>query len=125
MDASVKFSYLPTPARRCRHWTSVNLPGCRSVQVAAPLRAGSLASEQLAEEFRTSCSPVYFISEALLALHQGPQAAANSRRFLDHRGIVVSDPDWCVRSLPLGLRLRFMQMGRARSAGLLELWKES
>jgi eukaryotic-like serine/threonine-protein kinase len=43
--------------------------------------------------------------EVYLALHQGAEAAAESQKILDHRGIVGSDPIGALAHLQLGRAL--------------------
>jgi eukaryotic-like serine/threonine-protein kinase len=62
----------------------------------------------------------------LLAAHQGPQAAAEFQKILDHRGTVVSDPIGALARLQLGRAFaRSGDKARAKSAyeNFLTLWK--
>ncbi len=66
--------------------------------------------------------------EAYLALHQGAQAAAEFRRLIDHRGIVVSDPIGALAHLQFGRALALSgYRTKAQSAyqDFLTLWKDA
>ena len=79
-------------------------------------------------EFFGPLYPVYFRGEALLAAHQGPQAAAEFQKILDHRGIVVSDPVGALARLQLGRAFALSgDKSRAKSAyeDFLTLWKDA
>jgi hypothetical protein len=72
--------------------------------------------------------PVYFRGQAFLAARQGPQAAAEFQKILDHRGVVVSDPIGALARLQLGRA--FVLSGdktRAKAAyqDFLSLWKDA
>ena len=72
--------------------------------------------------------PVYFRGEALLAARQGPQAAAEFQKILDHRGIVVSDPIGALARWQLGRALALSgDTAKARIAfqDFLTLWKDA
>ena len=63
-----------------------------------------------------------------LAAHQGPQAAAEFQKILDHRGIVVSDPIGALARLQLGRAFALSgDKAKARSAyeDFLSLWKDA
>jgi len=49
---------------------------------------------------------VYVRGEAYLAARQGTEAIAEFQKILDHRGIVISDPNWRTRPLANGRGLR-------------------
>jgi eukaryotic-like serine/threonine-protein kinase len=49
--------------------------------------------------------PAYVRGEAFMALHQGLQAAAEFRKFLDHPGIVLADPAGAIARLELARAL--------------------
>ena len=66
--------------------------------------------------------------EAYLALHQGAQAAAEFRKIIDHRGIVVSDPIGALAHLQLGRALALSgDRTKAKNAyqDFLTLWKDA
>ena len=61
---------------------------------------------QAAEPYELSSSgalyPVYVRGESYLAAHRGNEAAAESQKILDHRGIVVNAPIGALAHLGLG-----------------------
>jgi eukaryotic-like serine/threonine-protein kinase len=72
--------------------------------------------------------PVYVRGEAYLAAHRGSDAAAEFRKILDHRGIVLNEPIGALARLQLG-RAYVMsgEIARARAAyqDFLTLWKDA
>ncbi len=72
--------------------------------------------------------PIYVRGEAYLALHQGSQAAAEYRKILDHRGIVLNFPIGALAHL--GLARAYAMQGdtaqaRAAYQDFLALWKDA
>jgi hypothetical protein len=53
-------------------------------------------------EFFGGLYPVYVRGEAYLAAHQGPEAATQFQKILDHRGIVAGDPIGALAHVQLG-----------------------
>ena len=118
---------------------SVWLPAIRA-QVAINRKASSSAVEllqaavpyelgQSVGQLNYSCIyPVYIRGEAYLAAGQGPAAAAEFRKFLDHRGIVQNCPTGALAHL--GLARAYTLQGdtaKARAAyqEFLTLWKDA
>ncbi len=72
--------------------------------------------------------PVYLRGEAYLALHQGPQAAAEFQKIVDHRGIFISDPVGAIALLLLGRAYRLagdQAKAIAAYSNFLNLWKDA
>jgi DNA-binding winged helix-turn-helix (wHTH) protein/tetratricopeptide (TPR) repeat protein len=72
--------------------------------------------------------PVYFHGEALLATHQGAQAAVEFQKVLDHQGIVMNEPISVFAHLELGRA--YEQTGDKTKAAteyqkFLTLWKDA
>ena len=72
--------------------------------------------------------PVFIRGEAYLAAHQGPEAAAEFQKILDHRGIVVNSAMGALAHL--GLARAYAMQGdtaKAKSAykDFLTLWKDA
>jgi hypothetical protein len=66
--------------------------------------------------------------EALLAAHQGAQAAVEFQKVLDHRGIVVSDPVGALVHLQLGRAYAMSgdtMKGKASYEDFFRLWKDA
>ena len=118
---------------------SVWLPAIRA-QVAINRKASSSAVEllqaavpyelgQSVGQLNYSCIyPVYIRGEAYLAAGQGPAAAAEFQKFLDHRGIVQNCPTGALAHL--GLARAYTLQGdtaKARAAyqEFLTLWKDA
>jgi eukaryotic-like serine/threonine-protein kinase len=125
-DTSVKFSYLPTLRAVVALTSGQPSRAIEVLQAAAPYDLGAPRSSYHA--IFGPLYPVYFRGEALLALHQGSQAAAEFQKILDHRGIVVSDPIGALARLQLGRALALSgERARARSAyqDFLSLWRDA
>jgi eukaryotic-like serine/threonine-protein kinase len=72
--------------------------------------------------------PAYVRGEAYLALHKGPDAAAEFQKILAHRGIVTSDPIGALAHLQLGraLGLSGDKAGvQTAYQDFLTLWKDA
>ncbi len=125
-DTSVKFSYLPTLRALLALHSGNPSRAIELLQVAAPYDLGAPRSSY--HGIFGPLYPVYFRGEALLAAHQGPQAAAEFQKILDHRGIVVSDPVGALARLQLGRAFALSgDKSRAKSAyeDFLTLWKDA
>jgi hypothetical protein len=125
-DTSVKFSYLPTLRAVLALHTGGSSRAIELLQVAAPYDLGAPRSSY--HGIFGPLYPVYFRGEALLAAHQGPQAAAEFQKILNHRGIVVSDPIGALARLQLGRAFALSgDKTRAKSAyeDFLTLWKDA
>jgi eukaryotic-like serine/threonine-protein kinase len=125
-DTSVKFSYLPTLRGLAALDNHQPLRAIDALQVGAPYDLGAPHSSYHA--IFGPLYPVYVRGEALLALHQGPEAAAEFQKILDHPGIVVSDPVGALARLQLGRAYSLSgDKAKARSAyqDFLHLWKDA
>lgn len=72
--------------------------------------------------------PAYLRGEACLAAHQSAEAAAEFRKILNHRGLVLADPVGAMTRLGLGRALALSgEPGKARDAyqDFLTLWKNA
>jgi tetratricopeptide (TPR) repeat protein len=125
-DSSVRFSYLPTIR------ALVALDHKDAAQAVEVLQAGArfdLGTPPCsAVGLFGSLYPVYVRGLAYLALHDGPKAAAEFRKILDRRSIVVSDPMGAVARLQLGRALALSGDPRAARAAyddFLTLWKDA
>jgi tetratricopeptide (TPR) repeat protein len=125
-DTAVKSSYLP--ALRALHALKQGnqAKAIELLTFAAPYELGAPPSSFLG--FFGALYPIYVRGQAYLAAHQGAEAAAEFRKILDHRGIVVSDPIGALAHLQLGRA--FVLSGdkvKARAAyqDFLTLWKDA
>jgi tetratricopeptide (TPR) repeat protein/predicted Ser/Thr protein kinase len=76
----------------------------------------------------TGLYPVFVRGEAYLAAHQGPQAAAEFQKILDHRGIVWNSPIGALAHLQLGRSYAMAgNTAKAKAAyqDFLTLWKDA
>jgi Flp pilus assembly protein TadD len=121
-DTIVKFNYLPT----IRAQLAVNRrhpsEAIEALQAAAPYEFGSPGSVG----FWSSLYPAYVRGEAYLALHEGPEAAAEFQKILDHRGVVLNQLIGALAHLQLG-RAYAIQGDTAKAKAayqeFLVLWK--
>jgi eukaryotic-like serine/threonine-protein kinase len=125
-DTSVRFSYLPALQAMLALNQGKPSKALELLQAAAPYELGSHRSSFVG--LFGNLYPSYVRGEAYLAAHQGVEAAAEFRRILEHRGIVISDP---ISALALLQQARaFLMSGdrtRAKSAyeDFLKLWKDA
>jgi eukaryotic-like serine/threonine-protein kinase len=72
--------------------------------------------------------PIYLRGEAYLAMHQGPAAAAEFQKILDHPGLVVNEPIGALSHLELArayLLSGDTTKARAAYQDFLALWKDA
>jgi eukaryotic-like serine/threonine-protein kinase len=122
-DTLAQFNYLPTIRAELvlsRHDSSKAL---ETLQAAAAYELGTPGFFRF-----LSLYPVFVRGEAYLAGHQGNEAAAEFRKILDHRGIVLNEPIGALAHLQIG-RAYAMQgdTAKARAAyqDFLTLWKDA
>jgi eukaryotic-like serine/threonine-protein kinase len=93
------------------------------LQASVPHELGVPGPLQLGTMF-----PVYLRGEAYLAARQGNQAAAEFRKIIDHRGIVVNFPLGALVHLQLGRALALAgndNQAKAAYQDFLTLWKDA
>ena len=118
----VRFSYVPVLRARIALNQGAPQRAIEALQVAIPYELG--ASRGLFG----GLYPVYLRGEAYLTAHQGPEAAIEFQKILDHRGVVGSDPIGALAHLQLGRAYALSgDTARARSAyeDFLRLWKDA
>jgi len=125
-DTSVQLSYLPTlhalldlgqgkPAKAIEH-----------LEVSIPHELG-VPGSSIHGYFGALC-PIYVRGEAYLAEHRGAEAAAEFRKILDHRGIVLADPVGALGTLQYGRALALSRNktdARTAYREFLSLWKNA
>jgi tRNA A-37 threonylcarbamoyl transferase component Bud32/tetratricopeptide (TPR) repeat protein len=121
-DTFVLSNYLPT------------LGGLLALNHSKPERAIELLKTTIPYELGQSESgvgnlyPAYVRGEAYLAAHHGAEAAAEFQKIIDHRGIVILDPEGALAYLQLGRAQALSgDKSKARSAyqDFLTLWKDA
>ena len=124
-DTIVRFNYLPT--LRAQVALSTPNSGAKAVEelaAATPYELGVPGNST----FWTNLYPVYVRGEALLASHQGAQAAAEFQKILDWPGVVVNEPIGALAHV--GLARSYALAGdtaksRAAYDDFFALWKEA
>ena len=125
-DTSVKFSYLPTlrALLALNHHdpaTAIDL-----LQLAVPHELGTPQSADYG--FFGALYPVYVRGQAQMAAGRGSEAAAEFRKIISHRGIVVNDPVGALARLQYARALVLSgEKAKAKAAyqDLLKLWKDA
>ena len=125
-DTSIRFCYLPT------------LRAQLALDRGQPAKALELLEKTASYELGTprtanhanfgAMYPVYVRGESYLALHKGVAAAGEFEKILDHRNIVVSDPEGALAHLQLGRAYAMSgDRDKARSAyqDFLMFWKDA
>ncbi len=119
-DTPTRFSYLPALRARLALNAGDPAKALELLQSAVPCEQGATRS------IFGALYPVYVRGEAFLAAHRGLEAAAEFRKILNHRGIVISDPIGELAHLQLarafvaaGLR----DQAKASYQEFLNLWK--
>lgn len=98
-DTVVRFNYLPT--LRAQLALAAGKNAAKAVELLAATAAYELGVSG-SSTFWTNLYPAYVRGEALMASHQGSQAAAEFQKILDWRGVVVMEPIGAVAHLGLG-----------------------
>jgi tetratricopeptide (TPR) repeat protein len=124
-DTIVQFNYAPTVRAQLDLNRNEAARALERLQAARPYELG-LASGN--SNFSTSLYPVYVRGEAYLAAKQGAPAAAEFRRILEQRGVVINEPIGALAHL--GLARAYALQGdkaKARAAykDFLALWKDA
>lgn len=125
-DTSVQFNYLP--ALRALFALNHHEPrkALELLQVAVPYELAVPAIDF--NEFFGGLYPVYVRGEAYLATRQGPEAALEFQKILNHRGIVAGDPIGAMARVQLGRAYALAgDKAKAKSAyqDFLTLWKDA
>lgn len=125
-DTAVRFSYLPVLRALFALKSGDASKAIELLQSAAPQELGA-PSSSISASFG-ALYPVYVRGEAYLAEGQGANAAAEFRKILDHRGIVVRDPIGAIARLQLGRAYALAgDKSKAKAAyqDFLTLWNDA
>ncbi len=125
-DTSVQFSYLPTLRALLALNRGEPSHAIEVLQTATPYELAVPGIDYYF--FFGGLYPAYVRGEAYLAAHQGSEAAAEFQKFLDHPGIVLSDPIGALAHL--GVARAYVLQGdtaKAQAAyqDFLTLWKDT
>jgi tetratricopeptide (TPR) repeat protein len=124
-DTIVQFNYLPTLRAKIALSRSNPQQALDILVAADPYELGLPAYSFYNWP---NLYPVYVRGEVYLAAHQGGEAAAEFRKILDHRGIVLNEPIGALAHLQLGRAYATEgEISKAKSAyrDFLTLWKDA
>jgi DNA-binding winged helix-turn-helix (wHTH) protein/tetratricopeptide (TPR) repeat protein len=119
----VQFNYLPTINAATLLWRRDANKAEQVLAGAAPYELGGVF-----ENLNFRLYPVYLRGQAYLAEKQGPAAAAEFQKILDHPGLVRSEPIGALARLQLGRAYAISaETDKARNAfnDFFTLWKEA
>jgi len=123
-DTIVQFNYLPTLYAQIALNDGDKSRALEFLKTAAPYELGLPG----AGSYSTNMYPVYVRAQALLALHQGGEAAAEFQKLMDWQGVVGNEPIGALARLGLA-RARAMNgetaEARAKYSDFLSLWKNA
>jgi hypothetical protein len=125
-DTAVQFSYLPVLRALLALNHGEPAKAIELLQITVPYELGAPPSAFFG--FFGPLYPVYVRGEAYLAAHQGPEAAAEFRKILDHRGVVINDPIGALAHLQLGRAFAMSgdkTKAKAAYQDFLSLWKDA
>ena len=120
----VQFNYLPTLRAKLALRQGNPSGAVENLTVAVPFDLGKTT----ASNYWVGLYPVYVRGEAYLAAHQGSEAAAEFKKILDHRGIVLNEPIGALAHLQIGRAYALQgDTAKARTAyqDFLTLWKDA
>ena len=89
-DTSIRFSYLPVIHAILALDRSDPAAAIHALEPAIPYELGSPRCAVVG--FYGSLYPILFRGQAYLAAHNGPEAAREFEKLLDHRGVMIGDP---------------------------------
>jgi tetratricopeptide (TPR) repeat protein len=122
-DTIVHFKYLPTIQATAWLRRSDTAKALQSLNSAVPYELGGNF-----ENLNFVLYPVYLRGEAYLAAKQGPAAAAEFQKILDHPGVVRNEPIGALSHLQLGRAYALSgDTAKAKAAynDFLSLWKNA
>jgi eukaryotic-like serine/threonine-protein kinase len=125
-DTAVQFNYVPTLRALFALRSGKSSEAIDLLQVALPNEQAIPPIAFVA--FFGSLYSAYIRGEAYLAAHQGPEAAVEFQKILNHRGIVYGDPIGALARLQLARAFKMSgDTVRAKTAyqDFLDLWKKA
>jgi tetratricopeptide (TPR) repeat protein len=125
-DTEAQFTYIPALRALLALNHSESPHAIELLQTAVPYELGAPMSS--ISGFFGALYPIYVRGEAYLAAHRGAEAAAEFKKILDHRGIVINDPVGAVARLQLGRALTLAGdtiAAKAAYQDFVTLWKDS
>jgi eukaryotic-like serine/threonine-protein kinase len=120
----VQFNYLPTLRAKLAVSKGTASEALETLRAVLPYELGRTTYSNYGW---TALYPVFVRGEAYLALHQGSEAAAEFKKILDHRGIVLNEPIGALARLQIGGAYA-MAGDTAKAAAyqdFLTLWKDA
>jgi serine/threonine protein kinase/tetratricopeptide (TPR) repeat protein len=124
-DTSVRANYMPVLHALFALNRSDPTNAVESLRIALPYEMGTPRST--IHGFFGVLYPAYVRGQAYLALHRPSEAAAEFRKILDHRGLVMSDPVAAMARLQFARALADVDKVKAKAAyqDLFNLWKDA
>jgi eukaryotic-like serine/threonine-protein kinase len=125
-DTSVQFSYIPS--LRGLFALSNNQPSKAIEQLQMTIPYEFVMTAINYNTFFGGLYPLYLRGQAFLAAHQPAEAAAEFKKILDHRGIVLADPIGALAHLQLGRAFTLLgdkTKAKAAYQDFLTLWKDA
>ncbi len=124
-DTIVQFNFLPTLRAKIALDKGDASRAIEDLKAAAPYELGTSTQSPFTW---TAMYPVFVRCEAYLAARQGPEAAGEFQKILDHRGVVLNQPVGALARL--GLARAYVLEGereraRAEYEDFLALWKHA
>jgi eukaryotic-like serine/threonine-protein kinase len=125
-DTSIRFSYLPVIHAILALNRNDPAAAIHALEPAIPYELGSPRCAVVG--FYGSLYPILFRGQAYLAAHNGPEAAREFEKLLNHRGIMIADPVSALAGY--GLARSYALSGDASNARnqykeFLALWKDA
>ncbi len=123
-DTNVQFNYLPTLRAQLALNRNDPSKAIEALRIAAPYELGTPGNS----EFSIALYPVYVHGKALLALHQGSEAAVEFQKIIDWPGVAQSAPIGALAHLEIARAYALdRNTAKARIAyqDFLTLWKDA
>jgi len=124
-DTIVKCNYLPTLRGKI---AVMHSNPQQAIDLLAPTVPCELGLPVYSYYNWPNLYPAYVRGEAYLSARRGPEAAAEFKKLLTHRGIVLNEPIGALAHLQLGRALVLsgdIENGRAAYGAFLALWKDA